>query len=299
MELVRPKVRAPASIRNVEIVVEEGLLQRAREIDQVIQISRRIRRDIVEMIGYKKAGHFGGSLSIADILAVLYFYKMRHHPARPTWEDRDRFVLSKGHGAPALYAALAEAGYFQREEFTSFKEQGGSLEGHPNMKRTVGIEANTGSLGQGLAIANGIALGGKLLKKDFKIYVLVGDGETNEGEIWEAAMLSAHYKLDNVVCLVDLNGLQAMGPTREIMNTAPMEAKWSAFGWDAQVINGHIAEEIMKALDRADSIKGKPCVIICKTVKGKGISFLEGKPEYHHSLITKAQYEQAVSELGE
>jgi len=273
-------------------------LPRAKEIQQVIEISRWIRRDIVEMIGYKKVGHFGGSLSIVDILAVLFFYKMRHEPARPTWEDRDRFILSKGHGAAALYAALAEAGYFPREEFSQFKELGGSLEGHPNMKRTVGVEANTGSLGQGLAIANGIALGGKLLKKDFKVYVLLGDGETNEGQVWEAVMLSAHYKLDNLVCLVDLNGLQAMGPTREIMNTAPMDAKWSAFGWDVTVVDGHNVEQVMKALDRADLITGRPCVIICRTIKGKGISFLEGKTEYHHSSITKAQYKQALTELG-
>ncbi len=273
-------------------------MPQAADIQQLIEISRCIRRDIVEMIGYKKRGHFGGSLSVADILAVLYFYKMRHDPTRPNWEDRDRFILSKGHAAPALYAALAEARYFPREEFSRFKELGGLLEGHPNMKRTVGVEASTGSLGQGLAIANGIALGGKLLKKDFRVYALLGDGELNEGEVWEAAMLSAHYKFDNLVCLVDLNGLQAMGPTREIMNTASVEAKWRAFNWDVTVIDGHDLEQIITALNRADSITGKPSVIVCRTVKGKGVSFLENRVEYHHSSITKAQYEKALSELG-
>lgn len=268
------------------------------DIQRVKQMAHRIRKDVLEMIGYKKTGHFGGSLSIVDIVAVLYFYKMRHDPTRPTWEDRDRFVLSKGHGAPAMYAALAEAGYFSREEFSRFKEQGGSLEGHPNKKRTVGVEANTGSLGQGLAIANGIALAGKVLKKNFNVYVLLGDGETNEGQVWEAVMLSVHYKLDNLVCLIDLNGLQAMGSTREIMNTAPMEAKWRAFGWGVTVVEGHNVQEIMEALDCTDTVIGKPCVIICRTVKGKGISFLEGKVEYHHSSITKAQYGQALRELG-
>lgn len=250
------------------------------------------------MIGYKKRGHFGGSLSIADILVVLYFYKMQHDPARPTWEDRDRFILSKGHAVPALYAALAEAGYFHRKEFSRFKELGGLLEGHPNMRRTVGIEASTGSLGQGLAIANGIALGGKLLHRNFAVYALLGDGEMNEGAVWEAMMLSPHYKLDNLICLVDLNRLQAMDYTAKIMNTDSLESRWRAFNWDTVVIDGHDIQQIIGALDRADSIKEKPSVIICRTVKGKGISFLENKVKSHHTCITKVQYEKALNELG-
>jgi len=257
-----------------------------------------LRRTIVEMIGPGKPGHIGGSCSIADVVAALYFHTMRHDPKNPKWPDRDRFILSKGHAAPAQYAALAESGYFPREILSTLKEFGSPLQGHPDMVRTPGIEANTGSLGQGLSIACGIALGGRLDKKSYRVYCIVGDGELDEGQIWEAAMAASCYKLDNLVAILDHNRFQATGPIADILDTDPIPDKWRASGWQVEVIDGHDMNQIVQALDRADAVKGKPMMIIARTVKGKGVSFAENNAAFHHAMMTDVQYAQACKELS-
>ena len=257
------------------------------------KIAKKIRYDIVIMIGAGKPGHLGGSCSAADIVAVLYFHKMRHDPANPKWAKRDRFLLSKGHAALAQYAALAECGYFPMEELETLKELGTILQGHPDMSKTPGIEANTGSLGQGLSMACGMAIAGKLDKRDHKVYCVLGDGEIAEGQIWEASMTASYYKLDNLVAILDKNGVQAMGPIVERYDTNPHGEKWKAFGWEVMEIDGHDVKQIADALDRADKIKGRPVMIVANTVKGKGVPFAEGKAAFHHGIMTQEQYETA------
>jgi transketolase len=260
--------------------------------------AKQIRLDIVNMIGVDKTGHLGGSCSIADIAAVLYNYKMRHDPRNPKWEDRDRLLLSKGHAALAQYAALADCGYFPRDEMKYLKQLGASLQGHPDMHRTLGIEANTGSLGQGLSIACGMAAGAKMDNRSYRVYCIVGDGEMAEGQIWEAAMAATFYKLDNLTAILDKNGLQATGAVSERFNTNPIAEKWSAFGWYVMEIDGHDIRAIIDALDRADTVKDQPVIIIAKTIKGKGISFAENNAAYHNGAMTKEQYEIALGELN-
>lgn len=257
----------------------------------------QLREDIIDMIGVGKVGHLGGSCSCADIVAVLYFHKMNIDSKNPEYEYRDRFLLSKGHAALVQYAALAELGFFPKEELKNVKKLGGMLQGHPDKTKTPGIEANTGSLGQGLSIANGMALGLKLDGKKNKVYVIIGDGELGEGQIWEAAMAAAYYKLDNVVAIVDRNKLQATGAVVERFNTNPIDEKWKAFGWNVLVIDGHDIEQIADALDKADEVKGKPTVIIAETVKGKGISFAENTAAFHNGALTQEQYYAAKKEL--
>jgi len=259
--------------------------------------ARQIRIDILNMLNRAGSGHTGGSLSAADILTALYCSKMKHNPSNPRWEDRDRFVLSKGHGAPVLYATLAQCGYFDREELKSLRKLGGMLQGHPDMNSTPGVEVSTGSLGQGLSIANGMALGLKLDRKTARVYVLLGDGEVQEGQIWEAAMTAAHYKIDNLCALLDHNGLQIDGPVREIMNIEPIADKWRAFGWHVLEADGHSIESLLDALDTAEKIKGKPSIIICATVKGKGVSFFENKLKYHGISPSDDELERALKEL--
>ncbi len=255
--------------------------------------AKKLRYDIVIMIGADKPGHLGGSCSIAEIVAALYFYKMRHDPKKPKWPDRDRFLLSKGHAALTQYAALAEWGYFDKKELSTLKELGTMLQGHPEMLRTPGIEANTGSLGQGLSMACGMAMAGKLDKKDYRVYCIVGDGEIAEGQIWQATLAAAYYKLDNLVAILDKNGVQAMGPIVERYDTNPHPEKWKAFGWHVMEIDGHDVRQIADALDKADEVKGKPVMIVAHTVKGKGVPFAEGKAEFHHGIMTQEQYETA------
>ena len=267
-------------------------------IKQLESLSKKIRYNIVKMIGPGKVGHLGGSCSIADIVTVLYFYKMKHNPENPKMPDRDRFLLSKGHSALAQYAALAETGYFQIEELLSLKELGSKFQGHPDMLRLPGIEANTGSLGQGLSIAAGMAAAGKIDKKNYKVYCIIGDGEIAEGQIWEASMAASFYKLDNLVAILDRNCLQATGCIEERFDTNPLKEKWEAFGWYAMECNGHIITDIIKCLDGADKLNGKPIIIIADTVKGKGVSFAENNAAYHNGLITEEQYDQALKELG-
>lgn len=266
-------------------------------IERIERIAWKLRLNILEMVGIGKAGHLGGSSSCADIVAALYFYKMKIDPNNPHYEDRDRFILSKGHGALAQYAALVELGYIPQEEMKRAKTLGGILQGHPDMTIIPGVEANTGSLGQGLSIAVGMALGLALDGKDSKVYVIIGDGELSEGQIWEAAMCASHYRLDNLVAIVDNNGLQATGPIKERFNIYPIAPKWEAFGWYVREIDGHDIRETVKTLDKLDDIKGKPKVVIARTVKGKGFSFAENNPAFHNSALTEGQYLQAKREL--
>lgn len=256
-----------------------------------------LRNHIVDMIGPGKVGHLGGSSSCADIVAALYFYKMKHDPKNPKLAERDRFLLSKGHAALVQYAALAEAGYFPKEELKRVKELGAMLQGHPDMTKTPGIEANTGSLGQGLSVANGLALGLRLDKKNSKVYVIIGDGELAEGQIWEAAMASSNFKIDNLVAIVDRNRMQATGAIVDRFNTNPLAPKFEAFGWNVIEIDGHNVEEIIAALDKADDVKGKPTVIIAETVKGKYISFAENNAAFHNGSMTPEQYATAKKDL--
>ncbi|MHB9093550.1 MAG: transketolase [Eubacteriales bacterium] len=258
----------------------------------------KIRQDIISMLGEAKSGHPGGSLSATDIVATLYFHEMKVDPQNPKWPDRDRFVLSKGHAAPVLYAALAEKGYFPVEELQTLRKTGSRLQGHPSMKHLPGVEMSTGSLGQGLSAANGMALAGKLDGRSYRVYVLLGDGELQEGQVWEAAMASAHYKLDNVMAFVDHNGLQIDGPVREVMSPEPVADKWRAFGWHVEEIDGHNFSEITGALAKAKEVKGKPTMVVAKTVKGKGVSFMENQVGWHGNAPSVDQTSQALCELG-
>lgn len=257
----------------------------------------QLREDIVDIIGVGKVGHLGGSCSCADIVAALYFHKMKIDPKNPKWEDRDRFLLSKGHAALVQYAALAEIGFFPKEELKKVKALGSMLQGHPDMTKTPGIEANTGSLGQGLSIANGMALGLRLDKRLSKVYVILGDGELAEGQVWEAAMASANFKIDNLVAIVDRNRLQATGAVKERFDTGDIAAKFEAFGWNVLAADGHNVEEIVEAFDKADEVKGKPTVIIAETIKGKCISFAENVVAFHNGAMTEEQFNQAKKDL--
>lgn len=259
--------------------------------------ARILRLNIIKMIGVGQKGHLGGSCSLAEIVAVLYFHKMKHDPHNPLWEDRDRFLLSKGHAALVQYAALAEFGYFPKEEIERVKCLGAILQGHPDMQTTPGIEANTGSLGQGLSMACGIAAGLRLDHKKSKVYCIVGDGEMAEGQIWEAAMTASYYKLDNLVAVLDKNGLQATGLITERYNTNPLFEKWEAFGWYVSEVDGHNLKEIIDALDKVDTIKGRPKMIIAHTVKGKGVSFTEHNAAFHNGELTHEQFKLACEEL--
>lgn len=259
--------------------------------------AKRLRRDVILSIGVGVAGHIGGANSAADIVTALYFYKMRHDPKNPKKKDRDRFLLSKGHAAILQYAALAECGYFPVEDLKHTKELGSYLQGHPDVRKTPGIEAGTGSLGQGLSIGLGMALGQKLDGLDCKTYVLLGDGEMAEGQVWEAAMAAAAFQADNLVAIVDKNGLQANGRIKDRMDTGNISAKFMSFGWHVMEINGHDMKEIIEALDETDRIKGVPTAVIASTVKGKGVSFAENVVGYHNGILTEETYRQALAEL--
>jgi transketolase len=261
--------------------------------------AQTLRRNVIKSVGVGIAGHIGGSCSAADIVAALYFYKMKYDPKNPKMPDRDRFLLSKGHVAILQYAALAEAGFFPVDDLLHTKEVGFHLQGHPDVIKTPGIEAGTGSLGQGLSIGAGMAIGLKMNKIDSKVYVLCGDGELAEGQIWEAAMSAKVYKLDNLVAIVDHNKLQAQGIIEKRFDINPIPEKWKAFGWNVVEIDGHNMEEILAALDGADEVKGKSTVIISHTIKGKGISFAENVVGFHNGTLTEETYAQALSELAE
>ncbi|MDI6812248.1 MAG: transketolase [Desulfitobacteriaceae bacterium] len=263
------------------------------------RMANQIRQDIITMLVPAKSGHPGGSLSAADILTVLYFQEMRIRPDKPHWEERDRFVLSKGHAAPVLYAALAEKGYFPKEELLGLRQTGRMLQGHPDMKGIPGVDMSTGSLGQGFSAANGMALAGKMDGKDYRVYALLGDGELAEGQVWEAAMAAAHFKLDNLTAILDFNGLQIDGTTDEVMSSAPLPDKWRAFGWYVIELDGHDIEALLKGFDEAHRVKGRPTILIAKTVKGKGVSFMENAVGWHGNAPNAEQAEQALKALRE
>jgi transketolase len=261
--------------------------------------ARTVRKHIVKMTCAAGSGHPGGSLSCADIMVALYFHIMKHDPKNPHWDERDRFVASKGHAAPAIYATLAEAGYFPVEELLTLRKLGCRLQGHPSMQKCPGIDMSTGSLGQGLSVGVGMALAAKLDRKPHRIFTLHGDGEMASGNIWEAAMSASHYKIDNITSFLDRNKLQIDGPTEQIMSIEPIADKWKAFGWHVIEINGHNFNEILTAAEQAQETKGKPTMIIAHTVKGKGVSFMEGALKFHGTPPSKEQCAQALKELGD
>ncbi|ATW25929.1 transketolase [Candidatus Formimonas warabiya] len=260
--------------------------------------AKEIRKDIIQMLAEAGSGHPGGSLSAADIVTVLYFHEMRVDAQNPAWPERDRFVLSKGHAAPVLYAALAEKGFFPKEDLWTLRKIGSKLQGHPDMRKVPGVEISTGSLGQGLSAANGMALAGKMDGAGYRVYALLGDGECQEGQIWEAAMFAAHYHLDNLAVFLDHNGLQIDGKITDVMSPEPVDEKWRAFGWDVQVIDGHDVSRILAALDHARTVTGKPSMVIANTIKGKGVSFMEDVAGWHGVAPKREEAEKALAELA-
>jgi len=267
-------------------------------IGELEKIANKIRIGIIEEVYRGKSGHPGGSLSIADILAVLYFNEMNVDPKNPKWEERDRLVLSKGHCSPALYSALAYRGYFNLDELKTFRNIESKLQGHPDMNKIPGVDMTTGSLGQGLSCANGMAIAGKLDNKKYRVYAILGDGEIEEGQIWEAAMSSSKYKLDNLCVIVDNNNLQIDGTIDEVMSPYPIDEKFKSFGFEVINIDGNDIAQIMDALKTAKNIKGKPTAIVAKTIKGKGVSFMENQVKWHGKAPNEEQYKTAISELG-
>ncbi len=266
-------------------------------IQELQEKSRKIREDIINEVYYAKSGHPGGSLSIADILTVLYFKEMNINPQNPNWEDRDRLVLSKGHCSPALYSCLANRGFFPIEDLKTFRHIDSYLQGHPDKNKVPGVDMTTGSLGQGLSCANGMSIAGKMNKKGYRVYCILGDGEIEEGQIWEAAMASNKYKLDNLCVIIDNNNLQIDGTIEEVMSSYPIDEKFRSFGFEIIKINGHDIEEIINALEVAKNVKGKPTCIIAKTVKGKGISFMENQAGWHGKAPNEEQFNQAIEDL--
>jgi len=267
-------------------------------VAELAEKARVIRRHIIEMLGEAGSGHPGGSLSAADIVTALYFKEMRLDPTRPDWPDRDRFVLSKGHAAPVLYAALAERGYFPTEELATLRKLGSRLQGHPDMKKLPGVEISTGSLGQGLSVANGMALAARLDGRDYRVYALLGDGEIQEGQVWEAAMAAAYYALENLAVFIDYNGLQIDGPVNEVLAPEPVPEKWRAFGWHVVEIDGHDFRQILAALAEGRHTRGQPTAIVARTVKGKGVSFMENRVDWHGVAPKGDQIVQALKELA-
>ena len=265
--------------------------------NELQKIATDIRLGVLKSVHAAASGHPGGSLSIADMMAYLYFEEMNIDPKNPKWDDRDRFVLSKGHCAPALYTVLALKGYFPREEIANLRQIDSFLQGHPDMKGTPGVDMSTGSLGMGISTAYGMALAAKIKGKDYRTYTIVGDGESQEGQVWEAAMFAAHYKLDNFCLIVDWNNLQIDGKITEVMDPTPHDKKLEAFGFHVISINAHDFNEIEAALNEAKTVKGKPTAIIAKSVKGKGVSFMEDQASWHGSAPNDEQYAQAVAEL--
>ncbi len=271
---------------------------KTRDIRELKNIAGNVRINILHMLTKAGSGHTGGSLSAVDVAVAIYFSKMAFDPKNPLWEKRDRFIMSKGHAAPLIYAIMAEAGYFPKETIETLRKIESPLQGHPCCRTLPGIEVSTGSLGQGLSVANGMALGLKLDDNPARVYCIMGDGEIQEGQIWEAAMTAAHYKIDNICGVVDNNGLQIDGPVEKVMGIEPIHDKWASFGWHVIDIDGHNMEEILAALNESESVKGKPSVIIANTTKGKGVSFFENKVEYHGVAPSQEEFEKAVKEIN-
>jgi transketolase len=266
-------------------------------IKQLEIIATKMRKYIIESVYNAKSGHPGGSLSCTDILATLYFRVMNIRPDDPSWEDRDRFVLSKGHCAPALYAALALRGFFPEEDLYTLRKIDSYLEGHPNMNTVKGVDMSTGSLGQGISAAVGMALAGKIDKKDYKVYTMLGDGEIQEGQVWEALMCAAHYELDNLIAFLDYNGLQIDGKVADVMSPEPVVDKFKAFGWNTLTADGHNYEDIYNAIEKAKANKDRPSIIVCHTIKGKGVSFMENEAGWHGNAPGKELRDKAVAEI--
>lgn len=268
------------------------------DIVQLEKMARKVRYDIIKMIAAAGSGHPGGSLSCTDLMTALFFHQLRHRPQEALWPERDRVILSKGHSVPTLYSCLAESGYFPVEQLLELRKLGSCLQGHPSCRELPGIEVSTGSLGMGLSVGVGMGLGAKLDHKKTRIYCIMGDGEIQEGQIWEAAMSAAHYHLDNLCGIVDWNGLQIDGRVQDVMNIQPVADKWRAFGWHTLEINGHDFNQILAAYTEAENTSGKPTAIIAKTIKGKGVSFMEDKEEWHGKAPNKELTEKALKELS-
>ena len=267
-------------------------------IEDLKMKAKEIRKDIIEEVYNANSGHPGGSLSISDIMAVLYFNELRIDEKNPRWEERDRLVLSKGHCSPALYAALAERGFFDKEDLKSFRKIESNLQGHPDLNKVPGVDMTSGSLGQGLSIANGMAIAGKMDNKDYRVYTILGDGEIEEGQVWEAAMTANKYKLDNLCVIVDNNNLQIDGTIEEVMSSYPIDEKFKSFGFNVLTIDGNNIEEILSGFEIAKQTKNKPTCIIAKTIKGKGVSFMENKAEWHGKAPNEEEYIQAMKDLN-
>ena len=269
----------------------------AKRANELAIIANKIRKNALTAVYSANSGHPGGSLSIAELLALLYFEVMNVDPKNPKKEDRDRLVLSKGHAAPALYGTLAERGYFPVEDLSGFRSTGSCLQGHPDMNKVPGIDMSTGSLGQGVSAAGGMALAAKLDKKDYRVYSILGDGELEEGQVWEQAMFAPHYKLDNLTIFIDNNGLQIDGDVKDVMNPTPIDSKFEAFGWNVIKVDAHNIEQLYDAIEAAKACKGKPTAVIMKSVKGKNVSFMENEAGWHGSAPNEEQYNQAIAEL--
>lgn len=266
-------------------------------IEELKEMAKKLRRHVITMTATAGSGHPGGSLSVADIITALYFKAMHHNPQNPQWPDRDRFILSKGHAAPILYAALAESGYFPVEELATLRKLDSRLQGHTDRNLTPGVEMSSGSLGMGLSFGIGVALAAKLDHRDYRTYVVLSDGECDEGQTWEAALSAAHFKIDNLTAIVDCNRIQLTGWTRDIMNLEPLSQKWQAFGWHTIDVDGHDFNQILAAFKEAEKIKNKPPVIIARTIKGKGVSFMENNAKFHGKAPTPEEAERALKEL--
>jgi transketolase len=277
--------------------VEAEVFPLSASVAEMEAMAKRLRRHIVTMVGKAGSGHAGGSLSAVEIVTALYFKIMRHKPLDPQWPDRDRFILSKGHAAPLLYAALAECGYFPVKELLTLRQMDSRLQGHTDRTITPGVEMSAGSLGQGLSFGLGVALAGRLDEQGYRVYVLLGDGECNEGQVWEAAMATAHYNVDNLTAIVDNNGQQIDGWNCDVMSLDPFPAKWQSFGWRVIEVDGHSFPELIAAYKEAPKLKGQPTVIIAHTVKGKGVSFMENNPDFHGTAPNAMEVELALKEL--
>ena len=269
------------------------------KIRELSIIANKVRKHPLTAVYSANSGHPGGSLSIAEVLTLLYFEKMNIDPKNPKMENRDRLVLSKGHTSPALYGVLAERGFIPADDIKTFRKTDSYLQGHPDMKHIPGVDMSTGSLGQGVSAAGGMALAAKIDNKDYRVYAILGDGELEEGQVWEQAMFAAHYTLDNLTIFVDFNGLQIDGDIKKVMNPTPIDKKFEAFGWNVLVVNAHDFEELSDAIEKAKECKGKPTAIIMESIKGKNVSFMENKAEWHGSAPNKEQYEQGIKELDE
>ena len=288
---------ASADSTNAEAFSSGATKVKPLSVKAMKEIAKRLRRHIITMTGKAGSGHPGGSLSAVEIITTLYFRLLRHKPSDPQWSNRDRFILSKGHAAPVLYATLAECGYFPVDELSTLRQLDSRLQGHADRTITPGVEMSSGSLGQGLSFAIGIALSSHLSSQDYRVYVLLGDGECDEGQVWEAAMAAAHFKANNLVAIIDNNGLQIDGCNYDVMNIEPLNKKWEAFGWHVIEVDGHNLTQLIGAFNRAKIVKEQPTVIIAHTIKGKGVSFMENNPSFHGKAPNATEVETALKEL--